>query len=167
MATSQTNPASSAPQTVRTTKSGLNLDNFEDVSLYKDVPVVEPVKSVEDALHRLGNDHARLLSILTQGLQSETVEAARTSADGWLTFEDGKPTDSVFSGTLVPEEASPMVNNLVLSLAKNVFSYNEAKDADERRAAKSAARDFIKSNETMLNGLKANIAASTKTTDGQ
>ena len=117
---------------------------------------------MEDALHRLSNDHAHLLSILQQGLQTEAINAARNDPSGWLVIDDGKDTDQIFEGTLVPDEGSQIVNNLVLSLAKNVFSYNEAKDADERRAAKADARDFIKANETVLAGLKANIAAATK-----
>ena len=159
MGTTQTQPV----EKLVTTKRGLDLDTFGDVTLYKEVPAPDAPKTANEVLAHFGNDHAKFMAALHDILKAEAVKVARTDESGWLMIDDeGKQTSETFTGNLVPEEASPMVNNLVLSLAKNVFSYNEAKDAVGRQEAKSQARDFIRSNETMLAGLKANVAALTK-----
>ena len=153
MATSQTTPA---PVPKITTKSGTDLATFEDVRLYKAVPTVPPVQSVADALLRLGNDNARLLSIINEGLQSEAIEKARQSDDGWMLLdENGKETTEAYTGSLANSED---VNPVVLMFAKLMFGYDEAaakKDADGKRAAKDKAREAIKGMPQVLDGLRA------------
>ena len=147
-----------AAVSIRTTKSGIDLNTFEDVKLYKDVPSVAEVASVQDALARLGNDHNKLLTIIRDGLQSEAVAAARGSQEGWKQIdEDGKPTDTQFSGSLANGED---VNPVVLMFAKLNFGYDEAKNADEKRAAKQSAKEMIKGMPKVLEGLKNKAARS-------
>ena len=141
---------------VVTQKSGINLTDFEDVKLYKQVPVVAPVTSVPDALARLGNNHERLLEILTSGIQAEATEKARNESDGWFLYDaEGNETKETFGGSLAKNE---IVNPAVLQIAKSAFGYDEAPDSDSKRAAKQAARDLIKATPAMVEGLRKKSA---------
>lgn len=155
----------------RTTKGGTDLNTFEEVLLYKDIPVVPEVKDMNDALARLGNDHKKLLSIIKDGLQQEAINKAREDASGWkvMDAETRKPTEDVFTGTLANAE---IVNPTVLLFAKNNFGYDEidSKDpesATKKRAAKDAAKDLIKSMPVILEGLKKRSAALNASTGGE
>lgn len=150
-------------QPKRTTKGGVDLDSFEDVLLYKDVPVVAEVKDINDALGRLGNDHKKLLGIIRDGLQQEAINSARDANEGWkvMDSETRKPTEVAFGGTLANAE---IVNPTVLMFAKNNFGYDEIdgkdpKSAEKKREAKQAAKDLIKSLPVVLEGLKKRSAA--------
>jgi hypothetical protein len=155
------------PQAVtelRTTKSGLDLTSFEDVTLYKKVPVIAEVHSLEDALHRLGNDKAKLLTILRDGLQAEATRSARESSEGWKVLEEGKETETPFEGTLAnPEDVNPVV----LMFAKLNFGFddivttkeNPQAGRDAKAAAKQAAKDLIRSMPQVLTALQKKAAA--------
>ena len=150
---------------IRTTKRGLDLTSFEDLTIYKEVPVVAEVANVEDALARLNGDNSKLLSIIRDGLQQEAVSEARKSADGWkLIDEDGKPTETAFAGSLANSED---VNPVVLMFAKLNFGYDDAKNADEKRAAKQAAKDMIKQMPPVLEGLRKKAEASSAKGDSE
>ena len=140
---------------VVTTKSGIDLDSFQNVSLYKVVPAIPPVTDVKDALARLGNDHAKLLTIIHAGLQAEAVTSARSNSDNWLVSEDGKKTDKTYSGSLIRSE---VLNPAVLLIAKMNFDYDKATDADSKRAAKDSAKKMISEMPQMVAGLKKKSA---------
>lgn len=143
-------------------KSGMSLDTFDTVSLYKEVPEVAPVTSVDDALSRVGNDGSKLLAILTEGLQSLAINEARESESGWLAKgENGELTGKAFEGTLADPD---VVNPVVLQFAKLLHGYDEAtsrKDAEGRKKAKEAAIVSIKSNQMIMEGLKAKLVSAT------
>lgn len=149
-------PSNSA-SVLRTPKSGINLEDFSEVSLFKLVPQVAAVTSIEDALARLGNDPSKLFSVITDGLNGLAVEEARKSQEGWLTVdENGKDTQEVFKGTLVSPE---VLNPVVLMLAKLNHGFDEIekksdKSADLKRAAKEKAMEDIKNSPIVLAGLK-------------
>lgn len=152
--------ATPKPETLRTTRRGIDLSNFDDVTLYKDVPKPTAVTSIQDALHALGNDHNRLMEIVNSGLASDAVEKARLADEGWLILsEDGKATSDVFSGQLASSE---VVNPTVLLFAKNNFDYDSAETSEEKRAAKQAAKDLIRSMPKVLEGLQKRSAAAAK-----
>jgi hypothetical protein len=159
MATSQvsaTNQAPAAPAPKLTTKKVKNLDTFEDVLLAKTVPTVPPVVSVEEALHRVGNDHKKLLSLIQEGLQADAIEQARNSNDGWFeTDEDGDPTDVEFTGTAAD---SKVVNFAILNVAKIMFDFDAATTKEQKREAKKLAAEEIKSNPRMLASLQKRAA---------
>jgi hypothetical protein len=148
---------------LRTTKSGLDLTSFEDVTLYKKVPIIAEVHSLEDALSRLGHDKAKLLTILRDGLQAEATRSARESSEGWKIFEDGKETEKTFEGTLAnPEDVNPVV----LMFAKLNFGFDEIvtdpknpqEGRDKKVAAKQAAKDLIRSMPQVLTALQKKAA---------
>lgn len=150
----------SAQTTKKTERAGIDLETFSDVRMFKHVPTVAEVTSVNDALARLGNDHAKLLSIIRDGLESHEIEKARNEPTGWKLYDaEGKETDQEYNGTLVDSE---ILNPLVLTIAKNSFGYDEADsitDVEKKRAAKRKAKEeaqeFIGSAPKLLQGLKA------------
>jgi len=166
------------PEFAKTTKSGIDLATFEKVELTKQYPKPAPVTSVQDALSRLNNDNAKLLKIIQEGLQAEAGREARNDENGWLVLgDDGKPetnedgTAKVYAGTLVSNE---ILNPVVLMFArlnettvvrgdKEVsITWDEAKDADEKRAVKAAAVEMIRQQPGTVAALKKKMAASQK-----
>lgn len=145
-------------------KTQFDLAQFDDVTLVKQ-GTFEPV-SVEnattEALQRLGGDSAKLAEVLNAGLKSMAMQTLRESADGWHTFEldsEGEPTDKVngpFAGQLADIK---VVNGLVLSLSKSVFGFNKDMSKDQKRAAKEQAKEFIKSNPAIREGLAKTAVA--------
>ena len=130
------------------TKSGIALPAFETVTLYKDVPNVPSVTSMSDALDRVGNDEAKLLKIIEAGLQEESEQSARASAEGW-TDAEGK----VFDAPLVNSED---LNPIVLQFAKLNYDYDVHQangNADGKREAKKQAIEDIKGMPKVLEGL--------------
>lgn len=151
----------SVAQTIKTTRSGVSLEDFSDVSLFKSVPQVAEVTSLEDALARLGGDSNKLFSVITNGLNSLAVEAARKDSSGWLKIdENGKETSEVFTGTLVSSE---VLNPVVLMLAKLNHGFDEIpkgeNSADLKREAKEKALQDIKDSPIVLAGLKKKMEA--------
>lgn len=137
-------------------KDVFDLESFESVRLAKDVVLDPPVTSIEEALGRVGNDAAKLLKILNDGLIQETITAAEETP-GFLVFdEENKTLGGEFTGQSANEDA---VKTLVLSIAKGVFGYEKSKPVEAKRAAKESAMNLIKSNEQMRAGLKANAKA--------
>jgi hypothetical protein len=146
---------------IRTTKSGVNLEDFSDVSLFKEVPQVAAVESIQDALARLGNDEKKLFSVITDGLNSLAVEQARKDPSGWLEVdENGKDTAVVFSGTLVSPE---VLNPMVLQIAKLNHGFDEIpksdKSPDLKREAKEKAMEDIRNSPLIVAGLKRKMEA--------
>src|SRR6266851_7736482 len=91
-------------------KGFFDLDSFQDVKLKKFFDFV-PVATVAEAAARLGNDAARLVEILNEGLIGEQRLKEYASPNGWhLLSEDGKMSDGEFTGT--PAD-SKIVNQFV------------------------------------------------------
>jgi hypothetical protein len=67
--------------------------------------------------------------------------------------------------TDVKQADKKIVNGLILNLAKSVFGYLKATNKDEKRAAKEAAKNMIKSTPAMKDGLMANAAAASGETE--
>ena len=163
------NSTSAAPATVRTTKSGIDLNSFNDVKMYKDLPKLPAVTSIEDALARINHDKEKLLTLLSAALQAEAVESARTSEDGWLLFDDnGAPTSEAFAGTLIAKDVlNPVVLNLarinstpVIRGGKTVeITWDEAENGVEKRAVKESTLEMIRTTPKIVEGLKRKMAA--------
>ena len=140
-------------------KSGIALPDFEDITLYKDVPTVPPVTSLADAVDRTGNDEAELFSIITAGLQSKAEQAARSTSVGW---KDEKGVDASELVMVNSEDLNP----IVLQFAKLNYDYDlhqaDVSSKDPARvekgkagkiAAKEAALEDIKGMPKVLAGL--------------
>lgn len=155
-----------------TTKSGIDLASFEDVKLYKPVPLVPAVANVQDALARLGNDHAKLMAIIQTGLQTHATNEARSSDEGWLKMdENGKETNEPFSGSLVSVD---ILNPVILSLSRInpvivrrgdqdvEITWDDAENRDEKRAVKDATLEMIRTTPKIVDGLKRKMAVASK-----
>ena len=153
MATQATPVAGS--ETLKVQRTIFNLDTMEEVTLVKSIEF-NPVKDMQEFVARLGNDTAKILAVVNRGLRSEVQQSAVDNASiAWQAEdEDGKLSE--FQGT--PADQSG-VNNLVLSLAKQVFGYSKDAPVETKRAAKEAAINMIRSNDQIREGLKKNAAA--------
>lgn len=153
MATSPVAPAGTAEE-LTTQSTIFNLDTMEQVTLKKTV-TFEPVRSAAEFTERLGNDTVSILKAMNDGLR--TAVYAKTKEDNGIPWmvetEDGKL--EAFSGTPANMEG---VNNLVLSLAKQIFGYSKDKTPEEKKAAKDSAVAFIRANDQIREGLKKNAA---------
>lgn len=147
--------------------SVFDLDTMERVTLVKPVPDHVAVTSVADALARLGNDAAKLLKVIDEGLAAEEKVAVKLNTSiPWMVeeeSEDGKST------VLVPFDGKPAdevkVNGLILSFAKSMFGYAKKmdNDAEKSRAAKAKAKadaiEMIRSTPAIVERLKTSAAA--------
>lgn len=136
-------------------KSGISLDTFETVKLFRDYVKPEPVTSVEDALARLGNDSAKLLSVISDGLKAEAQKNAREAVDGWYEKADDGSKEP-FTSQLADSED---VNPVVLMFAKLSFGYDEATTPEARKQAKIDAFEHIKSDPKIVSSLQKKAAA--------
>lgn len=154
-------------ETVKTTKAGTDLETFSDVSLVKYVPKVTPVTSLKDFMERIGHDEKHGFELMTEALQASAVTSARISDEGWVSVDDeGK--ESPYSGTLVD---SKVLNPFVLALARinptpvirdgkeAEITWDDAKDADEKRAIKQNVVSYIRSDARLVANLKKKMQA--------
>lgn len=153
-----------APEVVMatTTKSGTDLDSFEKIDLFKKYAEPAKVTSVQDALSRIGNDQSKLLDLLYDGLKAEAARLARSSDDGWM-VQDESGNEVAYAGTLISTEIlNPMVKTFatitetaVVRDGKEVFiTWDEAQNADEKRAVKKAAMEALRAQPATIAALK-------------
>jgi hypothetical protein len=136
------------------TKEVFDLDQFNEVKIGKKV-AYEPITTIDQALDRMANDQDRLVKIINSGLAEELKREARQSDEGWHSFDDEGKLNGPYDGTV----ANPKkVNIIVLGLAKSVFGFNKDMTKEQKRSAKEMAMQFVKSNETIREGLKKNAA---------
>lgn len=146
-------------QEIKVQRTLLDLDSFEDVTLVK-VGEFKPVQSADELMTRIGNDSAKFLKIVNDGLRSNEQQALKDNESvTWrVVGDDGKPGDT-YNGT--PADPS-VINPLVLNIAKAATGYLQAKDAEGRKAAKDAAIEMIKSSPVMLESIKKQALAASK-----
>lgn len=139
----------------KVTRTVFDLDSFEDVTLVKEY-VPPTAASVHEALAHLGNNEARLLSIINIGLKEQAASEARKSTDGWLQeTEEGEIVP--FSGV---QADSKKVNALVLTLAKTVFGFGKDMTKEQKRGAKESAAEMIRTTPAIKEGLRKSAAVS-------
>lgn len=131
-----------------------DLDSFEEVLLVKEFDYA-PVTSIEEAMAKLGNNAAKLLEVINDGLRGEVRNQVADDPTGWHTFDDEGEMNGDFTGTIADQKA---VNTLVLTLAKTVFGFSKDLDKDAKKASKSAAMEMIKTNPAIKDGLKRSAA---------
>lgn len=142
------------------TREVFDLDTFDEVKLGKEYEFT-PVTTIEEALAALGNDSAKLLEVLNDGMREEMRSQVRATSDGWRTFaldNDGEPTEDLngeFAGTPADMKS---VNALVLTLAKTVFGFSKELTKEQKRAAKESAKEMVKSNDAIKAGLRKSAA---------
>jgi hypothetical protein len=151
-------------------KTIFDLDSMEEVLLVKPVPDFIPAENSHEVLARVGNDTAKMLKLLNDGLRLAERAAVAEGSEPWHTFiadENGELTDDVngvFTGTIADTKA---VNALKLTLAKTVFGFAKSMSKEEKSAAKESALEMIKTTPAIKAGLQksAAIKKSADTTD--
>lgn len=143
-------------ESIRIQKTVFDLESFEDVTLVKEVPF-SPVAAIDEALARLGNDSAKLLAVVNDGLRSELRSTERDNSEGYfLADEDGKPSGETFAG-IAADNAK--VNAVVLAMAKSVFGLNPSMSKEQKRAAKDSAVNLVRTTPAIVEGLRVSAAA--------
>lgn len=139
------------------TRTVLNLDDFENVLIVKSPPPMVEVTSIEELQERLGNDTAKLLKVINDGLEDAYRKAfEENEQEPWHEWDDEKDEpNGVFSGTIAEPKA---VNSLVLTLAKTVFGFAKDMTKDQKKAAKASAMEMIKANDAIKQGLQKSAA---------
>ena len=147
--------ASAVPKTFKVQDTVFDLNTMEEVTVFKTGADIV-VSSLQEAQNAVGGDHAKLLDVINRGLHAIAMQNVKSdnSIPWQVEDEDGKISE--FSGTPAPKK---IVNNLVINMAKASFGYFRAKNADEKRASKEKAREFIKTSPALVEGLKAEAEA--------
>lgn len=141
------------------TRTILNLDTFENVTIVKVPPPMVEVSSVEELLERVNHDSTKLLQILNDGLEDAYRKAFEENPnEPWHEFDEEGEVNGVFEGTQAEPKA---VNSLVLTLAKTVFGFVKEMTKEQKKAAKAAATEMIKANEAIKDGLRKSAAKKT------
>ena len=144
---------------LRRQKQYFDLESMTEVTLVKTGDFVDP-KTPEEALARLGNDSAKFLEIIVEGLRAEAGRALMADENVPFQVSDDEGNLTPFAGT----KADPaVVNPLILNLAK-MFGYPSGEKGEAARAKKAAAKkkaiELIKNTPEIREGLK-NAGAAT------
>lgn len=115
------------------------LDTLEEVKLGKKVDFTD-VDSVEAALVAVGNDSAKLLKVINDGLAAETRRLAREDESGWHSYTESGELNGEYTGKIVD---SDKISQLVLTFAK-MSGFGPDKTPDQKREIKAKARDKVK-----------------------
>ncbi len=148
----ETTPTGVKPLEV--SRSVFDLDSKDDVTVVK-IGSFTPVSTMAEFTARLGNDAAKILSVVNEGLEAYDREVLANNDQPWqVKAEDG--TLSNFSGTLLNEEGSKFFAASVLNFAKMVFKYSKdmAGGKEAKRKAKEQAADVLLSNPATIEALK-------------
>lgn len=135
--------------TRRVQQTVFDLVKFDDVKLVKDVILPAKPTSTEEALAACGNDVAKFLNVIHDGLIAEAVERAKDSIEGFkVVGEDGEPGED-YNGKYADEEKGKLINNAILSLAK-MQGYDKSLPPERKRELKEKATSFLRDNPAML-----------------
>ena len=140
---------------LRRQQSGTDLNTFEDVTLVK-VGKFVPVTTLEEAKHRVGGNTEKFISIINEGLEAEAGRELKNDTNVPWQVEDEEGNISPFVGMLADGK---IVGTLILNMAKSIFGYTKESTPEEKKAAKQSAKDLIKNNEVMKNGLVKNAVS--------
>lgn len=140
---------------VKTTqKLVFDLDKFEDVLLKKEYTVPSAPTSLEEALGAVGNDQARLLKVIHDGLMAEANSTAYNDKEGWNATDEEGDIAGPYSGSFASEELGKKIDAAVLNLAK-LSGYDKSLSREKKRELKQSAITFIRSNPAILENIKA------------
>lgn len=131
-----------------------DLDSMDEVTLKK-VVTFKPAANTQEALAMLGNDSAKFLEVINEGLREHARVSAKSDTSTPWKVEDEEGVETVFSGTVADAKT---VNGLILNMAKSVFGYAKDMTRDAKKAAKESAMNLIRSTPAIRDGLKVQAA---------
>lgn len=161
------------------TTTVFDLTAFDDVKLTKTITLPTQPTTLDEALAAVGNDKAKLLNVIHEGLIAEAKETARVNMTGFhvvseegevdpleyirdipvvdangvpVLNEDGTPKMSQ-TGKYADEAKGKLINNVILSFAKmNGFSKDLSKE--KKRELKEQATAFLRNNPAAIAGIQ-------------
>ena len=152
MATTQVTPAETAVATKDITLTVFDLATFDDVKLTKTVTLPTKPSTLEEALAACGNNAAKLLDVIHEGLISETVERERENMEGFF-IDDDEETPTPYTGKFADSKKTKQINAAVLSLAK-MNGFDKTASKEKKREIKDRMRGFLRENPAMLGSIQ-------------
>lgn len=145
-------PTTTQP-TAKVQRTVFDLAIFDDQKLTKTITLPTKPSTLEEALAACGNDSAKLLDVIHEGLVAETKSAAYDNIEGFqVVNEDGTAGDA-YTGKFADEEKGKLINNAILSLAK-INGYDKSLSKEKKQALKEKATAFLRDNPAMLASLQ-------------
>ena len=148
-------------QELRIEKTVFDLTSKADVDLVKVVPDWQGISSVAEFNTRLGNDHHKILSLLSKALYIYESEQLATNPEVPWKMKNDEGELVEFSGTPISEEKSKQLDQSVLVIARMSFGYAKEMipgDVDKNREAKKEAKkkalEFLLSAPAAIESLK-------------
>lgn len=132
----------------------IDLDNFDEVTIRK-TGNFAPVFNLDDLHKRIGNNHDTLIRVINDGLRAQEMRQLGETNGSWKIVDDDNKEAGDFTGS---PANSKIVNVTVLTLAKTIFGYSDVDTSEHRAAAKEKAKEFIKGNPVIREGLKKSAA---------
>lgn len=136
------------------TTTVFDLTAFDDVKLTKTITLPTQPTTLDEALAAVGNDKAKLLNVIHEGLIAEAKENARTNMTGFHVVNDeGEADPAEYAGKYADEAKGKLINNVILSFAKmNGFSKDLPKE--KKRELKEQATAFLRNNPAAIAGIQ-------------
>ncbi len=142
-----------APETAKVQLTVFDLAKFDDVTLVKTVTLPGKPETLKAALEASGNDEAKLLELIHEGLKAEAKETARADMSGFMTIPEEEGEESVpYTGAYADEAKGKLINAGILALAK-MNGYTKSLDPKKKSELKDNAKAFLRANPAMLGGL--------------
>jgi soluble cytochrome b562 len=147
--------ASTGGEVKESQKTVFDLQKFDNILLKKKFQVPAKPTDIKQVLNEtLHGDMDALLNLIHDGLVKQAQDAAYYSNEGWfLTDEKDEITSEPYSGNFASDNKRDMINAAVLTLAK-LNGYDKSLSAEEKKAKKEAAMEFLRKNPQMLGGLQ-------------
>ena len=130
-------------QTKPVTRTVFDLASFDNITLTKVVTLPAAPSSLEEALQAVGNDKAKLLSVIYEGLCAETVETERADMSGYMTVAEEDEPSVPYTGTIATEEQGKQINATVLNFAK-MNGFDKSLPKEKKRELKDAAKAALR-----------------------
>ncbi len=136
--------------TAKVTRTVFDLTAFDDVKLVKPaVALPNKPTSIEEALAAVGNNAAKLLDVIHEGLVAEAKAVAYDNIEGFQVVNEDGSVGEVYTGKYADEDKGKLINNAILSLAK-MQGYDKSLPPERKRELKEKATSFLRDNPAML-----------------
>lgn len=130
-------------------KTVFDLLKFDDVMLKKPITLPNRPTTIEEALAAVGNDSAKLLNVIHDGLKADARERAKADMTGFLVVGEDDELGEVYTGKYADEAKGKLINNAILSIAK-MQGYDKSLPPEKKRELKEKATTFLRENPAML-----------------
>lgn len=149
---SEQNAVGGTPKEITTTV--FDLATFDSIQLVKTIQLPNKPTTLEEALAACGNDSAKLLDVIHEGLIAETTERERGNMEGWLVDDEDAETPVPYTGKYADAKKTKLINAAVLALAK-MNGFGKGLNPEKKRELKERAKSFLRDNPAMLASLQS------------